>query len=217
MSDESSTEVEEPRIDEVEVPPAQAEPEPEPAEEPAEKPADETPAEKPAERSPYLDRAKMLPIDDIVYCLEHTAVHENTTNPFGEGPESWCDAKEHRPVYYRGRKGDIDESLDDVAVMHGEEGRGTSTSADIPKGSVIMDDLSGEQDRIKRRIIAKADAEELTQPEREIVLLLVDHAAKRTEDAAALMHEVWPDDDLVGIRIKLALLDSVEDKLGGKS
>jgi hypothetical protein len=174
------------------------------------------PTEPPAEpRSPYLDRAKMLPIEDIVYCLEHTAVHENTTNPFGEGPESWCDAKEHRPVYYRGRKGDVDESLDDVAVMHGEEGRGTSTSADIPKGSLVMDDLSGEQDKIKRKIIAQSNAEELNDPEREMVLLLVDHAAKRTEDAAALMHEVWPDDDLADIRRKLALLDSVNDKLGG--
>jgi hypothetical protein len=204
---------EEPRIDEVEVPPETAAPAPE---ETPEEPEETPEPEKPAERSPYLDRAKMLPIDDIVYCLEHTAVHEDTTNPFGEGPESWCDKKEHRPVYYRGRKGDIDESLEDVAVMHGDEGRGTSTDATtLPKGSVVMDDLSGEQDKIKRRIIAQANAEELTEPERAIVLQLVDHAAKRTEDAAALMHEVWPDDDLVGIRIKLTLLDSVNDKLGG--
>jgi hypothetical protein len=174
------------------------------------------PTEPPAEpRSPYLDRAKMLPVEGIVYCLEHTAVHDDTTDPYDYGKPD-CDKKEHRPVYYRGRKGDIDESLDDVAVMHGEEGRGTSTDATkVPEGSLIMDDLSGEQDKIKRKIIAQSNAEELTDPERAIVLLLVDHAAKKTEDAAALMHEVWPDDDLVGIRIKLTLLDSVNDKLGG--
>ena len=143
-------------------------------------PPEETPA---AERSPYLERAKMLPIEGVVYCLEHDAVHDDTTDPYDYGKPD-CKEKEHRPIYYRGRKGDLDEVQEK------------------------------KQEQESRRVIAKANAEELTDPEREIVLLLVDHAAKRTEDAAALMHEVWPDDNLIDIRVKLALLDSVNDKLG---
>jgi hypothetical protein len=61
------------------------------------------------EPSPYLKRSAMLPVEGIVYCLEHTLVHDDTENPYGEGPESWCKKDEHRPVYYRARKGDLDE------------------------------------------------------------------------------------------------------------
>jgi hypothetical protein len=70
----------------------------------------ETPPVLTHEATQYLDRAKMLLIEDVVYCLEHTVVHDNTVNPYGEGEESWCKATEHRTVYYRGRKGDVDES-----------------------------------------------------------------------------------------------------------
>jgi hypothetical protein len=51
--------------------------------------------------TPYLTKSKMLPVEGVVYCLEHTAIHDATVNPFGEGEESWCDEKEHRTVYYR--------------------------------------------------------------------------------------------------------------------
>jgi hypothetical protein len=61
------------------------------------------------EPSPYLTRSTMLPVEGVIYCLTHTVVHEDTVNPYGEGPESWCTKEEHRSVYYRGHKGDIDE------------------------------------------------------------------------------------------------------------
>jgi hypothetical protein len=57
-----------------------------------------------------LKRTKLLRVEGVIYCLIHTEVHENTVNPYSMGPESWCDEREHRSVYYRARKGDIDES-----------------------------------------------------------------------------------------------------------
>jgi hypothetical protein len=70
--------------------------------------SDENENEQPT--SIYLSRAKMLPIEGVVYCLEHTAVHDDTTDPYGYG-EPDCSVKEHRAVLYRARKGDIDETL----------------------------------------------------------------------------------------------------------
>jgi hypothetical protein len=44
-------------------------------------------------------------IDGVVYCLDHGCVHDDSTDPYGMGyPE--CRREEHRPVYWRARKGD---------------------------------------------------------------------------------------------------------------
>jgi histidinol phosphatase-like enzyme len=56
-----------------------------------------------------LKTSKMVKVEGVVYCHDHTEVHEDTRNPYGEGPESWCRKSEHRPVYYRARKGDYDD------------------------------------------------------------------------------------------------------------
>lgn len=66
-----------------------------------------------------LARATILPVEDVVYCLSHTTVHADTTDPYGEGPgtcmKEWgsgiSKAMVHRRVLYRARKGDIDERL----------------------------------------------------------------------------------------------------------
>jgi hypothetical protein len=68
--------------------------------------------EQKPEPSPYLSRSTMLPVEGVVYCLEHTVVHADTENPYGEGPESWCKKDEHRSIYYRGHKGDLDERVE---------------------------------------------------------------------------------------------------------
>jgi len=175
MSDQNDTQADEPTGDEEEAPEA-----PDLSAVPAPtEPPEEAPEEQPEEdaRNPYLERAKMLPVDGVVYCLEHTAVHDDTTDPYGHGAPD-CEAKEHRTVYYRGRKGDIDETPEHT------------------------------------RIIAKTQAEELSSEERAMVVQLVDHAAAKTEEAAAAMYQIWPEDDLGGIRAKLAMLGSVTAKLG---
>ena len=73
-----------------------------------------TPAEQPQQPEPsyYLTRSTMLPVEGVIYCLTHTVVHEDTENPYGEGPESWCKKEEHRSIYYRGHKGDLDERVE---------------------------------------------------------------------------------------------------------
>jgi hypothetical protein len=63
--------------------------------------------EKP-EPSYYLKRSAMLPVEGVVYCLTHTSVHDDTTDPYDYGYAD-CNAKDHRPIYYRARKGDVDE------------------------------------------------------------------------------------------------------------
>ena len=72
-----------------------------------------TPVEETGEAK-RLVRPTMLQVEGVVYCLDHTVVHDDTENPYGEGPESWCRKDEHRTVYYRGRKGDIDERVGDA-------------------------------------------------------------------------------------------------------
>lgn len=67
-----------------------------------------------------LTKAKMLPVEGVVYCLTHTSVHDDTLDPFDEGSKTCWEgmygartkAMVHRPVYYRARKGDIDETAD---------------------------------------------------------------------------------------------------------
>lgn len=57
----------------------------------------------------FLDRSKMVLVEGVVYCHQLNEVHEDGINPYGMGPESYCDPREHRPVYYRARKGDYVE------------------------------------------------------------------------------------------------------------
>jgi hypothetical protein len=59
-----------------------------------------------------LVKPRMIRLEGLVYCHQLDEVHEDTLNPYGMGPESFCDPQEHRPVYYRGRPGDyIEESV----------------------------------------------------------------------------------------------------------
>lgn len=61
------------------------------------------------------ERAAYVRVEGVVYCHEHTFVHVDTVNPFGEGPESWCHKAEHRPVYFRARKGDYRDTTTEAA------------------------------------------------------------------------------------------------------
>jgi hypothetical protein len=90
--------------------------EPETPDDPETPPLPVEPVEPPAPLHPVdarpekLTRAKLLPIEGVIYCLEHTAVHDDTEDPYETGA-SECSKSEHRPVLYRARKGDIDESV----------------------------------------------------------------------------------------------------------
>jgi hypothetical protein len=61
-----------------------------------------------------LERAKKVRIEGVVYCVEHTCVHDDTLDPYDEGRPSCFDntyvertkAMVHRPVYAGMRKGD---------------------------------------------------------------------------------------------------------------
>jgi hypothetical protein len=65
-----------------------------------------------------LEKGKMLRVEGVVYCLTHTCVHEDTLDPYDEGSKTCWEgmfgartkAMVHRTVYYRARKGDIDEA-----------------------------------------------------------------------------------------------------------
>lgn len=56
-----------------------------------------------------LDKPKMQRIEGWVYCHQLGEVHEDSLNPYGMGPESHCRRDEHRPLYYRARRGDYAE------------------------------------------------------------------------------------------------------------
>jgi hypothetical protein len=105
-------------------------------------PEPETPPE-PAEKSPYLTAAKMMPIEGVVYCLKHEAVHEDDTDPYDYGTPD-CETKDHRTVYYRGRKGDVDE-----AQLPEPTERGVIAAA---KGT----DLSDAERELAYRLVDKA-------------------------------------------------------------
>jgi len=81
-------------------------PEPEPPAAPLVPPA-EPPA--PTERPERLERAKLMPIEGVIYCLDHEAVHD--------ADDLDCDKADHRPVLYRARKGDLDPTLGDEEAV----------------------------------------------------------------------------------------------------
>jgi hypothetical protein len=68
-----------------------------------------------------LEKSKMLRLDSDVYCLAHTCVHENSLDPYGEGPQTclkiWngtgVGTKKtdvHRTLFWGGRKGDYPDA-----------------------------------------------------------------------------------------------------------
>ena len=67
----------------------------------------------------YLDRAKKVRVEGVIYCLTHTTIHDNTLDPYDEGRASCFDDLDFertrdmvwRPVYVGLRKGDIDEEV----------------------------------------------------------------------------------------------------------
>ena len=162
--------------------------------------------------SHLLTRAKMLPVDDVIYCLFHTAVHEDTTDPYNSGqPE--CEKSEHRPVYYRARKGDIDETIE--VEMHGEPKVGESHGVtELADGSLMVDSLTDVQERVKTRVIAAAHGGELTENERGIVLGLIRSAIKKVarnrEGARRLFGAEY---DPTQHDQRLALLENAKGKL----
>ena len=163
--------------------------------------------------TPILTRAKMLPVDDVIYCLFHTAVHEDTTDPYNSGqPE--CEKSEHRPVYYRARKGDIDESIE--VEMHGEPKQGESSYAggELPDPVVIVDSLTGVQEQAKARVIAASHGNELTADERGIVLGLIRMAIKKVaKNRAGAQRLFGAGYSPVQHDQRLALLENAKGKL----
>ena len=66
-----------------------------------------------------LGRAKKVRVEGVVYCLEHTCVHDDTLDPYHEGQPTCFDnlygertkAMVHRTVFAGLRKGDYDEEV----------------------------------------------------------------------------------------------------------
>ena len=51
--------------------------------------------------------SRLVQVEGMVWCHVHGEVHDaDTINPYGMGSEDWCDQREHRPIYWRARKGD---------------------------------------------------------------------------------------------------------------
>jgi hypothetical protein len=48
----------------------------------------------------------MVRIEGYVWRDKLTEVHAEGLNLYGMGPESWCQSRDNRHVYYRERKGD---------------------------------------------------------------------------------------------------------------
>jgi hypothetical protein len=138
------------------------------------------------ERDSYLTRSTMLPIEGIVYCLDHTLVHEDTVNPYGEGPESWCKKEQHRTVYYRGHKGDYDE-------RQPSDGTGT----------------------VKRRIAA-AGGDGLTTAERGLVVRLTRTLHTTLSQTRETLSQILGKDSVEGRESDplLKLTSSILNKLG---
>lgn len=68
----------------------------------------------------YLQKSKNVKVEGMVYCLAHTTVHEDTTDPYGYGYQSCLTeyngsgvgvtkAQVHRTLFAGLRKGDVDE------------------------------------------------------------------------------------------------------------
>lgn len=50
---------------------------------------------------------EIVRIDGQVYCEGISSVHDETLNPYGYvDQEDHCTPEQHRPVYFRARKGD---------------------------------------------------------------------------------------------------------------
>ncbi len=167
----------------------------------------------------YLTRAKMLPVEGVVYCLEHTAVHDDTTDPYGYG-EPDCKVEDHRAVLYRARKGDIDETLandPDVvhAMMHGDEQQGESKRADeLPEGAVVTDSLTAAQEQVKKRVIAASSAG-LSEDEQGLLAGLVRVAIRKTEKNQVGAHKLFGDEyDPTRHTKRIAFLEGIYRKLG---
>lgn len=54
----------------------------------------------------YLKGGEMVRVDGVVWCHTHGEVHDDTTSPYDEVGEDRCTTAEHRPVYFRARRGD---------------------------------------------------------------------------------------------------------------
>jgi len=162
--------------------------------------SDEPQDEQPGEQDYFLKRSTMLPIEGIVYCLEHTLVHDDTTNPYGMGEESWCKKEDHRTVYYRGHKGDVDERLDEEARSRNKPQHGDDRPA-------------------TRRMIAAPDKSGLSDGERRLVVRLVRQMKGKASEAALALRQLFGEEDpgLEDLNGMLGQLDSIIDKLGNEA
>jgi len=149
---------------------------------------DQQPDEQPDEQDYFLKRSTMLPVEGLIYCLDHTLVHEETVNPYGEGEESWCKKENHRTVYYRGHKGDYDERK--------PVGDGSGT---VP---------------VKRRIVTTS-TEGLSPEERRLTVRLVRQTKGTAAEAASALRQLFGAEDrgLADLNDMLGQLDSIIDKL----
>jgi hypothetical protein len=89
--------------DEMGLPPEPPEP-PEPTPKPPPEPDGEL---------PNLLKPALMPVETMVFCLDHLAVHADTVDPYGSG-DDMCEPKDHRPLYYRARKGDPNDRKTDI-------------------------------------------------------------------------------------------------------
>lgn len=53
-----------------------------------------------------MARRTTVPIDGLIYCLDHGTVHEETTDPYDYG-EADCRVSEHRRIQAVSRYGDL--------------------------------------------------------------------------------------------------------------
>ena len=167
----------------------------------------------------YLTRAKMLPVEGVVYCLEHAAVHDDTTDPYGYG-EPDCKVEDHRAVLYRARKGDIDETIandtENLRVeLHGDEQQGETKGTDeLPEGAVVTDSLSAVQEQMKKRVIAASSAG-LSEDEQGLLAGLVRVAIRKTEKNRVGASKLFGDEyDPTKHEKRIAFLEGIYRKLG---
>jgi hypothetical protein len=156
--------------------------------------------EQKPEPSYYLTRSTMLPVEGVIYCLTHTVVHEDTVNPYGEGEESWCKKEDHRSLYYRGHKGDIDERLDEDARRRNEPQHGNDRPA-------------------PRRMIAAGSQDGLTKAERGLVLRLIRTLHTTLTETRETLSQILGKSyiDAGETDPLLELTGSILDKLGGEN
>lgn len=171
----------------------------------------------------YLERSKMLPVEGVVYCLEHGAVHDDTTDPYRYG-EPDCKEAEHRPVYYRARKGDVDETQPDepgepeepeVRFVGSEQTGEVTVVGEPPEGAAVVDDLSGVQERMTRRIIGERAADELNEEETGFLAGLVRLQVRKVEKNRVGARKLFGDEyDPAQHDAKMTFLERVYRKLG---